>query len=583
MSPYTGTTTLVVGIDFGTTYSGVSWLICKTGFPLGQPEIVSLWQTSIDNRQKNPESKKVPSKMHYDRNGKISWGFKIPASAETIEWFKLLLLNKADLQKYLRDSSHLHNAEKALLKLGKTPVQLVGDYLKVLWDYVLEQIGNAQGQTIIDGMPFRVILTVPAIWTDYARDRMREAAKIAGILKHRVVGETTLSFVSEPEAAAIATMPELEGRADLQVDDSFVVVDAGGGTVDIISYKINKLQPLMVSECVEGEAALCGGTFLDKEFEAILKNAVGNVAWNKMNRSDIRRMMNNEWEHGIKIAFNGEPDYYMVELPNRAQRGPLQFTSEALEPIFDKIVSQVGALAEKQIRAVKAKTSKLPKLVILVGGFGRSPYILKYMKGKLDSRIVVLQSQGDKPWTAICRGAVLFGARSTSVSGNQLPQVQSRIARLNYGWGYHCSFQEGVHDQEDKYWDHTIRQWRAKDQVEWVIKRGEDISLKEPKTYDYFIFWDVNERGRGIGGGDFFACADLNPPSRVQGSVHTIARFTYQSPMPREQYRMVTANGTCYREWNFKFKVTVSGASFEVTAISDGQEQKLERVHIYSN
>lgn len=142
----------------------------------------------------------------------------------------------------------------------------------MLWNHVLEQIHNAKGQTIIDGMPFQVVLTVPAIWSDYARDRMREAVEIAGILKHRVAGKTTLSFVSEPEAAAIATMPELEDRADLQAGDSFVVVDAGGGTVlvppqllsilytnlqsfvrDVISYKINELQPLRVSECVEGQ------------------------------------------------------------------------------------------------------------------------------------------------------------------------------------------------------------------------------------------------------------------------------------------------------------------------------------------
>ncbi|KAH8164516.1 hypothetical protein CIB48_g3748 [Xylaria polymorpha] len=583
MSAPKGTTTLVVGIDFGTTYSGVSWLICKTGSPPGQPEVVSLWHTSTDNRRKNSASQKVPSKIHYDENGEISWGFRILAGAETIEWFKLLLLNKADLQKHLQDSSHLHEAKQSLLRLGKTAVQLVGEYLKVLWNHVLEQIHNAKGQTIIDGMPFQVVLTVPAIWSDYARDRMREAVEIAGILKHRVAGKTTLSFVSEPEAAAIATMPELEDRADLQAGDSFVVVDAGGGTVDVISYKINELQPLRVSECVEGQGALCGGTFLDKEFQAILKHAVGDVAWSKMNGSDIRRMMNNEWEHGIKESFNGEPDSYTVELPSRAQSAPLQFMSEELQPIFDKILSQIGVLVEKQISAVKAKTSQLPKLVILVGGFGGSPYVLKYLKSKLNNRITVLQARGDKPWTAICRGAALFGAGSSSANNERLPQVQSRIARLNYGWTYDPTFKEGVHDPQDKYWDDTQREWRAADQMQWVVRRGEDISLKKAKTYEYCRTWGLSEQGWGLFTDNIYAYAGLNPPSRNQDGVYQIAELKYQAPLTKERYERVFANGTSYRQWRYHLKVTVSGASFEVTLISDGQEEKVEKVRIDAN
>ncbi len=69
--------------------------------------------------------------MHYDEYGELSWGFKIPAGVETIEWFKLLLLNDEDLQNHLQDSSHLHDAKKSLSKLGKNAVQLIGDYLKV--------------------------------------------------------------------------------------------------------------------------------------------------------------------------------------------------------------------------------------------------------------------------------------------------------------------------------------------------------------------------------------------------------------------------------------------------------------------
>ncbi|KAI0430736.1 hypothetical protein F5Y09DRAFT_355703 [Xylaria sp. FL1042] len=557
-------TTLVVGIDFGTTFSGVSWLICKTGSTPGQPDIISQWPTSIDNRRGNSDSQKVPTKVHYNPDGELSWGFRTPVNVETVEWFKLLLLNDEDLQTHLRGSQHLHDAQKMMSRLRKNAIQLTGDYLKALWDHALGQIINAKGQTLVDGMPINVILTVPAVWTDYARDRMREAATLAGILKDRGIEKTTLAFISEPEAAAIATVPELQNRGDLQVGDSFIVLDAGGGTVDIISYRVN--------------GVLCGGTFLDKEFESLLKDAVGQISWHKMDGSDIRRMMNNEWEHGIKEAFDGEPDNYAVEIPSRAQRAPLQFSSDELRPIFDKIMSKVAELTQRQLNAIKQKTSRLPKLVILVGGFGRSLFMLKHLRAKLPTQITILQAQGGKPWTAICRGATLSLAAELC-SPREESFVKSRIARLNYGWEYHTLFQYGVHDLRDRFWSDKLREWRARHQMEWVIKRGDDISLKEAKTYEYFIPWPVNQQGYDDISATVYTCEDLNPPTRKEDNVRTVASFTFKTPKPVERFKRVyTDDRHSYRRWSYGWKVIVSGASFDMYLVFDGKEKKMERI-----
>ena len=58
----------------------------------------------------------------------------------------------------------------------------------------------------------------------------------------------------------------------LKVGDGVVVVDAGGGTVDLITYKISKLDPtLEVQEAAEGSGGLCGSPFLNQRFEQFLK------------------------------------------------------------------------------------------------------------------------------------------------------------------------------------------------------------------------------------------------------------------------------------------------------------------------
>lgn len=78
-------------------------------------------------------------------------------------------------------------------------------------------------------MGIHLVITVPALLKDYARQGMVEAARKGGILTARPAGPTTLAFDTEPEGAALATL--CQGRRHFDVGDVFVVCDAGGGTV----------------------------------------------------------------------------------------------------------------------------------------------------------------------------------------------------------------------------------------------------------------------------------------------------------------------------------------------------------------
>lgn len=117
----------------------------------------------------------------------------------------------------IRNSPQIHHARDLLQQVGKTPTQAVADYLRSLWSHALVNIEEVMTQSVVEGIPFRVVLTVPAIWNHMAIRRMRQAAKDAGILDDRLCGETTLHFVSEPEAAALATFEDLRTRPNFQV------------------------------------------------------------------------------------------------------------------------------------------------------------------------------------------------------------------------------------------------------------------------------------------------------------------------------------------------------------------------------
>ncbi|KAI0858320.1 actin-like ATPase domain-containing protein [Xylaria cubensis] len=475
MASARGKSTLVIGIDFGTTYTGVSWLFFKENAPAREPEVVTHWLSALS---KNNDRNKVPSRIHYDEEtGEIKWGYNIPTDIQPIQWFKLLLLDEKDLPANLQDSSHIQAARNMMEKLGKTAVELVGDYLKVLWEHVISEIQDEKGTSLIRGTRYHVVLSVPAIWKDYARDRMSQAAERAGILEDRAAGKTTLGFISEPEAAALATLPELDNRDDLAVGDSFVVMDAGGGTVDIISYKVEKLEPMVVSECVEGDGALCGATFVDSAFEALMEQRVGRKSWKCMEVSAIKKMMNNEWEHGIKKDFDGSQEKYCIDLPKRNKRGQVIVEAAEIQKVFEKVLSQTYDMLQQQLDGIESRSQKPPKFVILVGGFGRCPFLFRSLKKKFKDKTDILQARGEKPWSAICRGATLSGAMGHGLT-EQVVKVHTRVARLSYGWTFSSVFNPSIHDTRDKYFCDISGEWRASCQMEWIIKRVCRISYR---------------------------------------------------------------------------------------------------------
>lgn len=116
------------------------------------------------------------------------------------------------------------------VEVSLSPVMFLTTFsVKLLWEHTLECLKKSRGKGLVDSTPFDVVLTVPAVWPESARNRMRKAAEGAGILGKRLGGATNLKFVSEPEAAAISILyTELDDRPDLKIGTKFIVCDCGG-------------------------------------------------------------------------------------------------------------------------------------------------------------------------------------------------------------------------------------------------------------------------------------------------------------------------------------------------------------------
>lgn len=98
-----------------------------------------------------------------------------------------------------------------------------------------------------------------------------------------------LHIISEPEATAVYALDMLDPH-HIEVGDTFVLCDAGGGTVDLISYTVTALKPkLEITEATPGSGSLCGSTFLNRRFAKYLEDKLGKEpGWDKDVLDEVR-------------------------------------------------------------------------------------------------------------------------------------------------------------------------------------------------------------------------------------------------------------------------------------------------------
>ena len=244
-SPKPGAGELVIGVDFGTTYTGVAYAISSSlgrdrPSPKTPAEAEALCEKVIVIKNWPNAglhaAEKTPTVLAYDRGKAVAWGGKVrPSHRIQIAHFKLGLQDNiaehyweensvgtgaALLGGFLKDSTWTHESLP-----DKTPVDYTAEYLSEVRKYVTDTIlPTHYGAEFLKAHRISFALTVPAIWTDKANDLTRRAAIRAGIPEDRLI------LISEPEAAALYCATVCT-EVDLRDGDRFLVCDAGGGTV----------------------------------------------------------------------------------------------------------------------------------------------------------------------------------------------------------------------------------------------------------------------------------------------------------------------------------------------------------------
>lgn len=109
---------------------------------------------------------------------------------------------------------------------GNTPEYLTTEYLKALRSHAELMVVRNVLTAAFRSTQREYVITVPAVWTEKARDLTAKCAVNAGM-----GSEDKLHIVSEPEAAAVYAISKFReiNTGGLEVGDTFVLCDAGGG------------------------------------------------------------------------------------------------------------------------------------------------------------------------------------------------------------------------------------------------------------------------------------------------------------------------------------------------------------------
>lgn len=555
---------LIVGIDFGTTFSGVAFAFATN--TEAKEDIITEWPGAGSYTKQ-----KIPTVLYYDQYQKVvGWGPDIADAlaptgypkpgVQKVEWFKLQLM--------LSGNTYIDPINLPPLPPGKSEIDVAADYLFKLRQAMRSQLQKTLGEVFNrEERNIRYYLTVPAIWNDAGKAATRAAAIQAGFLRDE--NDNRLTLITEPEAAALFCSKA--GLLNLKIHDAVLIVDCGGGTVDLIAYEVEEESPFTVSECTAGSGDSCGSTALNRNFSNILRTKI-----RKMKLPDGSKTAGRvyakcimDFENRIKADFRNNNQKWAVDVGIEAEfpeagieEGYMTFTNEEILQCFEPVVNRILELVRNQIIAIQAQNRVLQN-VLVVGGFGASEYLFQQIKLHVPPQF---QSKVVRPMdsvAAIVKGAVTAGITERVVT--------SRVARRHYLMATLQPFKEGHHPEA-----YRVPSLDGKDRCKFTrqifVHKGQRVKIGEPVKVSFFrqvapgatlMYEDI------LYACDDDICPEYTKDPRVK-EVVTLTSDLSRKSLEKDFERMDTPQGTFYRVY-FDIYLTLDGSEFNAELVCQGE------------
>ncbi|XP_060597969.1 heat shock 70 kDa protein 12A-like isoform X2 [Ruditapes philippinarum] len=484
---------VVVAIDFGTTYSGYAYSFME------DPETVHMMRRH-ESGDPGVYDQKIPTAILLSPEGDFhSFGYAARDfyhdldQKESVKWmyfekFKMMLHTEG-----LHEDSML----KSISGKESRAMKVFSLSLAHFKELALQEICDQSGEKISCDV-IRWVITVPAIWKASAKQFMRKAAYQAGIVSENRPDQLLIAL--EPEAASIycrrlrmfhilsegrrsasvsmsdvsintsLSMPELPCHDvslvsnDLDIGTRYMVVDCGGGTVDITVHEL--LECGKLKELQRASGGSHGSVGVDEEFEKLLYTIFGADLINHFKKKrpsgwvDLMAMFESRKRTAspyrssniaISIPFSFIDFYKKTRGSSIASalkqygdpeitwtaNGLLKLSPGVMRRLFlptvDRIKQSIGSVLNNPV-------NKDIMYMFLVGGFAESSIVQHEMRKDFGSILKIIIPPG--VGMSILRGATYFG---------QDPHiVNSRCSCLTYGVGVLRRFDPDKHSEDKK-------------------------------------------------------------------------------------------------------------------------------------
>ncbi|PWY67963.1 actin-like ATPase domain-containing protein [Aspergillus sclerotioniger CBS 115572] len=289
---------------------------------------------------------------------------------------------------------------------------VVRDYLKQVHGYIwnIEALKSLQDPKVL------YVFTVPASFSKPAQLAIKDAASEAGFR------DGTIYLVKEPEGAATHVF-ERGLLSELKEYEKIMVVDLGGGTVDIATYMASKVEDTLQTKYLEPSEGLVSLpayynhtnlSDIDRNFHDLLSSRFGQ----KFSKQPVnctgpgsplmelfeyyKRTMTGDEASTKKLQF-----YLPMDLDNP---NPRHHDADAQEiilsmddwgDIFTPVLDEIKLFIQDQFNKAKGPF----KYIVLVGGLANIPWIRNAIRQSFhsDQTLVICCPQ---PELAVVRGAL---------------------------------------------------------------------------------------------------------------------------------------------------------------------------------
>ena len=372
-----------VGIDLGTTYSGIAQLD-----PEGNARV-------IPNADGRPIT---PSVVLLGESGHVVVG----PSFERIA---------------IEDPTRIVEAVKR--EMGHKDYYVVYQNKKLSAEFIsaliLKKLKQDAEKTV--GPIANAVITVPYYFNDVRRKATQDAGRIAGL--------NVIDIINEPTAAtlAYAWMRNELGRTDLKMDDRTILVyDLGGGTFDVtvVRYSPTSFRVL----ATDGDVLLGGLDWSQRIVDHVAEQFTRKFGEDPRQDAQAMRAFTQECEEAKRQL--SEKAQVPINVYFRGKTLTLALTRGDFERMTSDLLQRTKDTTELVLQQAGV-TSKDLQDVILIGGSTYMPVVEKMVRevtGRQPSRSLA-------PEEAVAQGAAIHAAileaRATGGTGRMAQAVMKRL------------------------------------------------------------------------------------------------------------------------------------------------------------